>query len=267
MVFKYLDYKNYLKDYIQALPKNGRGFAKSLSSHLGIGPVIVSQTLNGDRELSLENAFKVSEFLSHSKLEQSYFIKLVQYQRAGHFGLKLHYKEELFKLRKEFSKVSSRYQKSSELSEEDKFIFYSDAIYSKVRMASSLPEINNYADVAKRFGVTEDRSKEVIDFLVANKLCVLENGKLKIGPQHTFISASSPYVSSHHRNWRLHSIQRTTDLDLEKELMFTAPLALSRDTFEELKRDILDLIEASLKKVSPSPEEIIGVLSVDLLKI
>ena len=267
MIFKHWNYKDYLKEYMAALPKKGRGFAKELADHLNVGPVIISQTLNGERELSLENAFKVSEFLSHSKLEQRYFVKLVEYQRAGHHGLKQLYREELLRLRQEVQKVAGRYQKHSELSEQDKFTFYSDRLYSAVRMASSLPEIKNYLDVAKRFGIEEKRAQEITEFLLANKLCVMKEGKLAMGPQHTFVPANSPYVISHHRNWRIYSMQKSSHLDHECELMFTAPLSLSKEVFSELKRDILDLIDSSLKKVSPSQEEMVACLNIDLLKI
>lgn len=267
MVFRYLSYKDFLNDYFETLPKGGRGQATKLAEHLKVSTVIISQTLKGERELSLENAFKTAEFLNFSPLESKYFVKLVEFQRAGHHGLKALYKEDLLKLRKESQEVKSKYREFSELKDEDKFQFYSDRFYSSIRMASSLPNLNTSEDFANYFKIPLEKAEEIVSFLLKTKLCVKKENKITMGPQHTFVSASSPYIKNHHKNWRLYSISKIDNFNLEDELMYTAPISLSRETYLEIRKNLLKTIDETLKLVSPSPEEMVACLNIDLLRI
>lgn len=267
MIFTYLSYKDFLNDYFETLPKAGRGQATKLADYLQVSTVIISQTLKGERELSLENAFKTAEFLDFSPLETKYFVKLVEYQRAGHHGLKDLYKEDLLKLRKESQEVKSKYREFSELKDEDKFQFYSDRFYSSIRMASSLPDLNTVEDFATYFNIPSDKAQEIISFLLRTKLCVKKEDKITMGPQHTFIPANSPFIKNHHKNWRLYSISKIDNFNLDDELMYTAPISLSKEDFKLIRKNLLKTIEETLKVVSPSKEEMVACLNIDLLKI
>lgn len=267
MIFNYLSYKEFLNEYLETLPNKGRGQAKRLADYLGVSTVIISQTLNGDRELSLENAYKTAEYFEWNDVEKKYFIKLVEFERAGHFGLKQLYKEELLRLKKESMEVKKKYKEYTELKDEDKFTFYSDRFYSSIRMASSLPHLNSSEDFAKYFQIPESKASEILEFLLKTKLCVEEDGNMKMGPRHTFVAADSPYIKNHHRNWRLYSISKIDNFDVKNELMYTAPISLSKEAFQEVRKNLLKVIEDSLKIISPSKEEMVGCINIDLLKI
>ena len=118
MIFNYLSYKDFISNYFDSLPKNGRGQYKRLSEFLGISTVIVSQTLKGEREFTSENAFKTTQFLNLNPLETKYFLKLVEYQKAGHYELKKFFQDELKQLQKESKKVKSSYTSFEELKDE-----------------------------------------------------------------------------------------------------------------------------------------------------
>ena len=124
MIFRYLSDKEYVTDYFKTLPNNGRGQAKRLAEHLGVSSVVVSQTLNGQRDWSVENAFSVTKFLKLTPIETQYFLKMVDYGKAGNHELKNYLLAELKQLQREGKKVQSRYNKTQELNDEDKFQFY-----------------------------------------------------------------------------------------------------------------------------------------------
>lgn len=267
MIFNYLSYKEFISSYFNSLPKNGRGQYKRLSEFLGVSTVIVSQTLKGEREFSSENAFKTTQFLNLNPLETKYFLKLVEYQKAGHHELKKFFQDELKQLQKESKKVKSSYSSFEELKDEDKFKFYSDRFYSSIRMASSLPHLNSTDDFASYFKISKEKAENIISFLVKTKLCIKKDGNITMGPQHTFVSANSPFIKNHHKNWRLYSIQKIDNFNIENELMYTAPMSLSKDDFIKLRSNLLKVIEDTVKLVGPSKEEMVACLNIDLLHL
>jgi uncharacterized protein (TIGR02147 family) len=267
MIFNYTDYKAFIRDYIQEQPTRGRGLYAKLAAHMGASSVVISQTFNGDRELSLENAFKVTTFLKFNQFETQYFLKLVEYARAGNFELKQFFLAEIQKMQEESKKVKNRYDKTHELSDEDKFTFYSDRYYSSIRMASALPTMNTVEDFAEYFDLSLEKTQEIIQFLLERDLCQLTDGKIKRGIRNTFIPSSSPYIKNHHRNWRLYSIQKVDKIDNDKELMYTAPLSLSLEAYEEVRDELLQTIQRVIKKIGPTADETIACLNIDFLKL
>lgn len=267
MIFEHLDYKEFANAYFDSLPKGGRGQYTKLANFLSVSTVVVSQTLKGDRELSAENAYKVTKFLGLNQLETQYFLKLVEYSKASYHELKSFLLSELKAMQKESKKVKSRYNKTHELSDEDKFQFYSDRFYSAIRMASSLPHMNTIEDFSKYFHLSMEKTEEIVDFLIKTKLCVIEDGKIKRGIQNTFVPASSPYIKNHHRNWRLNSIEKIDKLNLENELMYTAPLSLSKEAYQQLRTNLLKTIQDTVKMIGPTEDEMIACMNIDLLML
>lgn len=266
MIFQYVNYQDYLLDFFKNLPNEGRGQAKRLSDHLGVSSVVVSQVLNKQREFSMENAFKVTQFLELNSFETNYFLKMVEYAKAGSFELKEYLKNELSKLQEESKKLTHRYTDKNELSDEDKFTFYSDPLYSSIRMASSLPHLNTIEEISQYFHLPIERVNKMIDFLVSRKLCVVNEGKIQRGKQNTFIPADSPYIKLHHSNWRKMAIDKARDLSTN-ELMYTAPMTLSQKDFELVRENLLKTIQETVKILGPSEDEVMACLNIDFFKL
>lgn len=266
MIFQYVSYQEYLCDFFKTLPNGGRGQARRLSEHLNVSSVVVSQVLNKQRDFSIENAFKVTQFLGLSELETKYFLKMVEFSKAGTHELKKHYEFEMIEMQKESKKVSNRYLTKNELIDEDKFTFYSEPYYSAIRMGSALPHLNSIEELAKYFNLPIDKVETIIDFLVSKKLCIIEDNKIKRGPQSTFIPADSPYIKLHHRNWRQIAIEKTNSLS-PQELMYTAPMTLSLKDFERVRENLLKTIQETIAILEPSEDEVLACLNIDFFKI
>jgi uncharacterized protein (TIGR02147 family) len=265
--FKEKSYKDLLSNIILDKPKSGRGIAKALAQHLNSSSVAVSQILKGDRDLSDEQAYKTSLFFGFTELETKYFLKLVTQNKAANFEYRGFLENELKKIRLEAKKVKSRYKNYKELKEVDKAIFYSDKYYSATRILTSLDSFNTPEELANYLSIPTEKVEEVLDFLMENKLVEkTKNDELMVGSQHTFIPADSIHIKNHHRNWRLHSLERVNDLDLSNELMYTAPIALSHEDYQKLRDNILAFIKETLELLGPSKEETVGCFSIDLVK-
>lgn len=261
------NYKELLRYIISSKPKSGRGIAKSLAEYLQSSSVAVSQILKAERDFSDEQAYKVSLYFGFTELETKYFLKLVTYNKCSNFEYKKYLEDELRKIRVEAKKVKSRYKKFKELKEVDKAIFYSDKYYSSARILSSLDKINTSEDLANYLNLPLEKVDIILDFLLESHLVEQPNkNQLEVGPQHTFIPADSIHIKNHHRNWRLHSLERVNKLDPDKELMYTAPIALSNEDYEKLRNNILAFIKETLELLGPSKEETVACFNIDLVK-
>lgn len=252
--------------YFKSLPKGGRGQAKNLSEYLNSTSVAISQILKGNRHFTDEQSFKTAHFLKLGVLETKYFLKLVAYQKASSFELKEYIMLELIELQKESKKVKTKYKNFKELKEKDKCEFYSDRLYSATRMLSSLTHINTVDDVSNHFKISKNHASDIIDFLRSRNLIIQRDNRLIPGPQHTFISAESGYIKNHHKNWRLYAINKTENLDIATELMYTAPISLSVEAYDELREKLLKVIKETVELITPSKEEMVACLNIDLLK-
>ena len=65
-IYGYNDYKAYLNGFIAAKPGRGRGVKSAIASTLECQTSYVSQVLNENAHLSLEQGDKLNKFLGHS---------------------------------------------------------------------------------------------------------------------------------------------------------------------------------------------------------
>lgn len=265
-VFSYIDYREYLRDHIRAMPNSGRGQLTQIAKHLNTSSVLVSYVFNGTRDFSMEQAIEVAEFLGLSDLESDYFSLLIQFSRAGSHKLKNKISHQLEKMRQVALNLKSRVVQDLEMSAEAKSRFYSNWYYSGVRLSSSIDGLNTVEALAKYLRLSRARVREVLEFLVQYGLCVEKAGLYSMGPRRTHLEASSPLVSRHHANWRLKAIEHLDDVASE-ELFYTGPMAVSDLVMSEIRKDLVDLIDHMVKKVGDSPSENLACLNIDFFKV
>ena len=106
-IFDYLDYKKFLKGYIENQPKKGWGIVSKIADGIDMSQAHVSQVVSGAKDFTTEQALKLTEFLQFTNLETDYFMLLVQRDRAGTQGLKKYYLEKIEKLKVEALKIKN----------------------------------------------------------------------------------------------------------------------------------------------------------------
>ena len=94
-IYIFSDYRAYLRDYIQKLPKKGRGEVGQIARYLRIHSSLISQILSGSKDFSHEQAQDLTSYLGLNTLETDYFILLVQHSKAGTKKLKDYLKNKL----------------------------------------------------------------------------------------------------------------------------------------------------------------------------
>ena len=122
ILFGYDDYKKWVREALQAMPKGGRGQLKKIADYLGTSPTIVTQVFGGDRELTPEQALLLADFFALSKIETRFLILLVNFARAGTQRYRQSLKEEIEETRVHAREISNRVKKNFILTDEVKSV-------------------------------------------------------------------------------------------------------------------------------------------------
>jgi uncharacterized protein (TIGR02147 family) len=265
-IFQHSNYKKYLREYIEQLPRQGRGQINRLAEHLGVNSTLISQVLNGPKDFTLEQGILVTEYLGLPNLEAEYFLLLIQIERAGIAKLKDHFRAKAAAAKAASMEVKNRVSTDGVLSDQDRAVFYSSWIYSAVRLYCSLGEGKSFDEICQRFELDRTRALSILEFLLKANLCKHEGTLYKIGMQKIHLEQGSPYLGRHYSNWRLRAIQRGENLSKD-ELMFTAPFSIHPKDFAQLREEMLELIQKLYKRVGETDPEEIACVNIDLFWI
>lgn len=195
-------------------------------------------------------------------IEEDYLLTLIHHARAGTKALRGYYQRRLEDLKRSSLDMSKRLEKDREMSEEEKAQFYSDWIYSAIRLMTAVKDENTVDKLAEKFDLPLGKVSMVLQFLVRTGLLVEKGGRYQIGAQKTYVDQSSPFVRNHHANWRLRGIDRASTLSRE-ELMFTCPAALSESDFHRFREELAGLIKRFYEVAKDSPSERLACLNID----
>lgn len=262
--FEYLDYRELLKDYISSFKK--KGLQAAMAKAAGISSSMMSLILKSEKQLSMEQACELGEYLGFNDNEFDYFLMLVEFDRAGSSKLKNRLLDKIKTKQKKFKDVSSRVNKAKDLSVSAKSIYYSHWTYTGIRNLCAIDTINTNLDISEYLNINQNVINEVIEFLLQNQLLVLNKNKLEVGSANTFISKKSPFIITHHKNWRVKAFEMMKDHNKDENLFFTSPMSLSHDALEQLKFLLLETIEKAVATVGPSESETVACLNIDLFK-
>lgn len=264
-IFKYLEYKRFLRAYIAEQPRKGRGVVSNLARHLGVSSTLVSQILHGDKHFSLEQAEGVTIYMGLSEMDTDYFLLLVHLARAGTKSLQQYYEKKITTLRSEATNLVSRVKPERLLTDQEKSVFYSSPLYTAIFLYTTLGDKGqSIEDICKRFELPRAKIVEVLRFLTETGICFEENGRYKMGMQSTHVEQGSPHLLNHYRNWRIRAIQQSETLS-EEELMYTAAVSLSYEDFKDLREDMVTFIKEFLRRTHASPAEEIACFNLDFI--
>lgn len=265
-IFDFSDFRDFIKKRFNEMPKKGYGQAHKLSIFLGVHTTLISQVLKNIKTFTLEQASEVCTFFGLSEMESEYFILLVQLDRAGNESLRKILKRQIGTLKKKATQLVNRLQSEKKLSEEKRAIFYSDWTYSAVRQLTAINGFHHLDIIADYLDLSKKQTKNILEFLLTSGLCKEERGKILIGPSSTHLEAHSPWVRSHHINWRNKAIEKMNQEE-DAQLHYTAPLTISKADALKLRGMIVQFLEQMDKVIEPSPSEELRCLNIDWFKI
>lgn len=265
-IFEFPEYKSFLREWIKSQPSQGRGELRRMAQHLRVHPTLMSHITKGPKDLSAEQAFEMSGYLSLSETEREYFLCLVQHAKAGTKNLQRHLESKLEDMRRKSQDLSSKFENKIEMTNAEKGEFYSNWQYAAIHLAIDLPKGATVEGIADALALPQQLVAEKIKFLARCGLCEIHSGKIRFGTPWTHVDAKSPFVGNHHRNWRLKAMERHPNLS-DSELAVSAPVVLSKKDAQVFRKKLITLIEDLKEIVTESKSEVIMNFNLDWIKI
>lgn len=270
-VFQFLDYKEFVLYWVRSQPKRGYGVFKKISIHLNISTVQVSQIFKGNRDLTMDHAFLLSSFIGLTDLESQFFKLLVEHSRASHHPYKKHLETQIQKIKVESIKLKKRLPQDAQLSKEVQSEFYSDWIYTAVRLSTAIDDVQTVDDISHLLNIPKEKALYVINFLLEHGLIIKNDNQLLIGPSRTHLDKNSAWAQPRRVAWRMKAIERMSHLDtassIESSMHVTLPMAISEKDYEKFKSEIANMIADLYKRIPHSNAEKLYSLCIDFFKL
>ena len=265
-LYKYTDYKLYLKDKFYTFPSHGHGIQAKVAEVCSCNPSYISQVLNGAPHLTLEQTVAISDWLGLNKLEGKFFLTLVQKAKAGSQALKKIFQEEAEELRVSSLNIKKRVRSEADLSTDEQATYYSEWSYAAVHVALTVPSLRSTDAIADHFQFPLKKVNKILKFLTSVNLAKQEGDKFFPTKTQLHLASDSVMILRHHSNWRLKAVRSIEEQD-GKDLHYSTVVSLSRKDKEKLHGMLLKVIEDFQAVVKPSPEEQLAALNLDFFKL
>lgn len=264
-VFDYLDYREFLRF---ALPVDGphRGARNRLAEALNCQKGFVSQVLGEHSHFSLEHGMKISQFLQLESDEEEFFLLLLHHARAGSRALEKFYEKKLQEIRERRMQIKERIRAHSDLTEEEKITYYSSWHYTAVHMCLMIPVLRNKAAIGAFLGLPKRTVERTLDFLLAVGLAKISGDQILAGPARIHISQDSPFISKHHTNWRMQSIQ-SLDVPQAQDLHYSLVMSISDEAAEKIREILLRSVQEVEPVLKAAEDKTVYVFNMDLFSL
>lgn len=264
-VFDFIDYKPYLRSVAGEGVRKGvrMAMAKAIRSY----PAFITQVLNGDAHLSLEQGEALCGFLTFGKEEREYFLLILLHSRAGTAPLKKHFRAQIDAIRARRLVLTERLGKAHVLSEEERARYYSSWLYIAVHIALSVPALQDKKALARHFQVRQGLVAEIVDFLLGAGLVVEKpGGGYAFGPTQIRLGNDSHHIFKHHTNWRNRAIE-SLERESLRDLHYSGVYSLTLADAEKIKDRLLEEIKACQQVLRESREEEVYAFCVDFFNL
>jgi plasmid maintenance system antidote protein VapI len=264
-IYQFDSYKKFFTTWVSEQSNRGHGEYRRLALALRVSTTLVSQIFNGQKDLSLELACELADYLHLNENESEYLLLLVEYSKAGSEKLKTRFLKQIRNKQNEAKKLSNRLKEDHTLDEASKVIYFSSWVYPAIRILCDLPEYNSATEIAERLQLPRNHVQKCLDFMIQNNIVTEHDKILAIGPAHIYLPPTDSLSPRDHANWRSLSYQKMQIYN-EDHFYYSGQYALSKEVLREIRALLPDFIENILKKVKPSPSETTCCINLDFFE-
>jgi len=262
-IFEYKNYKQYILDWIDKTPQQGRGMRKLIAEAIGCQTPFITHVLSGDYHFSLEQAEALAKYLTLNESETEFFLLLIQKSRAGTKSLENYFQKQITKKCEEETRLKERLKIKDQMSIEDQMIYYSNYQYAAIHMALLIPELQTVDQLHKYFNIPIQKILSILQFLLEHDLIEKKNYHYKVKKSILHLERDSPFLVSHHTQWRLkaiESIQQRNDANLH----YSGVMSISQEDYNWVREKLAKFLEEVVDRVKDSKDETLATISFDL---
>lgn len=265
-IFEYKNYKQYILDWMDKTPMQGRGQRKLLAEAIGCQTPFITHVLSGDYHFSPEQAEACARYLELNESELEFFILLVLKQRAGTKTLENFFTKQISKQCETHSILKKRLNIKETMQLEDQMTYYSSWHYAAIHTALLIPELQNVNALTRYFNLPTARIISVLQFLTEHHLIEQRGQIYKVKKTGLHLEKDSPIITQHHTQWRLKAIE-SIQTGRPDNLHYSGVMSLSKDDYEWVRERLALLLEEVIERLGPSKDEKLANLSFDLFQV
>lgn len=264
-VFSAKEYRPFLRQWIDS-QVSARGLLTKMSEAMGCQNSHLSRVLREDVHLTLEQAFEASQFIKMTESETNYFMKMVEFERAGNLNYKKKIGSELESMRAAHSNLSKRYKQNRIGRLEKEMVYYSSWYWSAIHILTAIPKYQTAKSIAQRLSMDELFINNCLETLAGFGLIKPVGEHWEITSEFIHLPKESPMNSIQHGNWRTKAVTSSQNVK-DESLHYTMIQAVSIDDFARIKQLLLETIDAYRKISDQSPSEELICFTFDFFKV
>lgn len=264
-IYGFLSYKGFIKHMIE-LHNGIHGYQSRLAQEAGCNPSYFSQMLRSGVQLSIEHGYNLAMYWMLNEFETSYFIDLLNYERAGSEKLKKFFMTRLKDAQDKHKDLSNKFKNQESKSIEEQIIYHGHWLMSAVYVLCMIPKERTASIIARKLGITEKEALHYLFQLEKIGFVIKSKDEFISGSINIHLGKTSPFLPLFHRNWR----ERAVDDSLKKNpasIHYTSLYILSKEAYEKLSIKISDFIEETRNLATGSSAEEVICFNLDYFKI
>lgn len=265
-IYEYKNYKQFILDWIEATPNEGRGQRKLIAEAIGCQNPFITHVLSGDYHFSPEQAEACARYMGLNEIDSEFFILLVLKQRSGTKTLENLFAKQISSRCEQHAVLKKRLNIKDTMPLEDQMVYYSSWHYAAIHMALMIPELQSTSSLARYFNLQAARIMSVLQFLMDHNLIEQKGSHYKIKKSVLHLEKDSPILTQHHTHWRLRAIE-AIQTKKPDDLHYSGIMSLSHDDYEWVREKLAALLQEVVEKLGPSKDEKLATLCFDLFQV
>lgn len=256
-LFSATEYRSFLRQWLESQGQT-RGIMTKMAQSLGCQNSHLTRLLREEVHLTFDQAYALTVFMKLTEIETRYFLKLVEFERAGSPPFRHRLKTELDEMRRDQENLATRFKKDELGHLEKEMTYYSNWYWSAIHVLTDIPQYQTAKAIADRLKLPEVFVKNCLQKLEAFSLVEQrKDGSWKYASSSLHLPKTSPMNSIQHANWRSRAVSESQNPD-SKGIHYTTVQSVSRADFDKIKHILLSSMDAYKSVADASaPEELV----------
>ena len=265
-IYLFDNYHEFLRNLVYG-PQAQHGIQAKMAKAMGCQAAYLSQVLKEKAQLTDDHALNLASYLELDEIETEYLLLLVRHGRAATPQLKSHLERQRKKLQTTANEIKNRADARTVVSREMEVAkYFTTWVAPTIHVATSSPSLQTVEALAHRFGLSQSKVQEVLDFLQQEGLINEENGRWLFSGNSLHLPRESPLHIAHQLTHR-HQAIRSIEILNSEDLHFSSICTMDVQDFRLLKKQMLDWIQKAQKKIHASGSEEVYGICVDLFSV
>lgn len=263
-IFAFEDYRLFLRAWIESRSAE-RGLLTRICRALECQNAHLTRALQQKVHLTMDQAYRLCRFLSLSKAESRYFMKMTERDRAADPDYRRQLLGEMDAIKRAQENFGKRHQLNSLGDARKEALYYSSWHWVALHFITGIERYSDTKAIARRLGLEEAFVEQSLQVLREFGLVDRSGDRWTLSTSSIHLPKSSPMNSVQHGNWRQRAVLDSQDTASEG-LHYTVVQAISRADFARLKQQFLEAIDAYRQVADPSSSEELVCFTLDFFR-